>query len=103
MSMAQLAALILALAKVVPFLTRLLSAVVEAYATAQRAANANDEAAKTARDRADIAAAAERVRGQLCATCPFAGQGGGQHGAPEATPAVPASGDGSAGLCVRHV
>ena len=101
--MASLAALILALCQAVPVAERLLGQVVALYVDWKKSANSADEIAKNARDRADIAAAGQRVRGQLCAACPLADLGGGQHAGPQAEPAVSRGGSSGPGLCIRHV
>jgi hypothetical protein len=93
--MGQFAALIVALAKAMPAVERLLTQVVDLYAAWKKDQNTTDEKSKDARNAAAIAAARGGLR-QLCPACPFAGDGAGQHGPAYPAPAIPSSGRGSA-------
>lgn len=82
--------LLLALAKAIPAVDRLISELVSAYIAARIQQNNDDEAAKNARNAAAVAAAAADDGGlHLCAACPFARAGAGSHSAAPSAPAIP--------------
>lgn len=87
------AAFLLAIIKAVPAAEQILRQLMELYANWKKEQNLTDEKDKNARDAALIDGAAGRLP-KLCAECPFAGLGGGQHGAAVAAPSVPAGGSG---------
>lgn len=92
----QLAVLILAIAKAVPAVERIIGQLVELRNARKIESNSADEEAKNKRDIALIAAARGKLH--LCSSCPFGGNSGGQHQGFDGTPGIQPSGGSSAEL-----
>lgn len=92
--MGAIAAAIIAIAKAVPACERLLAMVVEAYGVWRHNQNNQLKDEKDARNDAAVDAAVGADGLHLCAACPFAVRGRGQHSAADSPSGLPAGGGG---------